>query len=183
MTYTPKSQNKKHTVAAVVLFFAAVMMFFFGTKDFVKWRAACQAIGILLLSGAAFFIIKKITAYTYSVYPKDENTQKSVSALSPDELTFIISKQFGSSAKANRAAFDLSCLKKATDLPAKYSKKRAAVKAEGKLELYYYTVTFMAPQSLLLIFERDGAGRVGIVIEPDSDLRAFFKEIANMNKE
>ena len=183
MKHSPKPQNKKIDVACIVLFLTSVMLFFFGAQYYVRQRVIAQAFGVICLCGAAFFIIKKLTVYTYTVYPKDPETGKSVSDLMPEELTLIISRRFGSSPDANRAKLDLEALTDVTDLPSAYFEKRKTLKALGKMSLYYYTVTFRPPESTLLIFENEGVDRIGIVLEPDRDLKGFFTEILRINKE
>ncbi len=181
MEYTPIPKNKKYEVAAVVLLVTAVVLFFFGSEYYVKWRALVQALGVACLALSSFFIIKRLTSYTYSVFPKDRDTKKSVSDLAPDELTFIISKRFGGAgAGSNRASFDLGELKSVEPLPSGAEKKRLT-RSKGKMSLYYFTVTFRAPGAYLLVFETGGAP-TGIVIEPDGDYIGFLEEAARINR-
>ena len=181
MKHTPTPQNRKPAVASIVLLLAAVMLFFFGSQYYVKYRPASQALGVLCLALSAFFVIKKLTVYTYTVYPKDGDTKRSVSDMMPDELTFTVSKRFGSGVDSLRAAFDLADLKSVTALPASSKEKKKMLKDSGKMSLYYYTVTFRPLESALLIFEREGDERTGIVIEPDGDFTGFLKEAARIN--
>ena len=181
MEYTPKPQNRKPQVAAVVLILLAAMLFFFSRVAYVKLPALAQALGFVCLSVAAFFIIKRITVYTYTVFPKDRDTKRSVSELSPDELVLTISKSYGGASRASRASLDLGRLESVTKLPFRYSEKNAAIKKLGKMSLYYYTVTFRPSESYLLLFKERGAENVGVVIEPDGDLLGFFEEAARLN--
>ncbi len=182
MKYTPLPKNRKNGVLSAVLLVTSAAVFFLGTQYYTKARAVVQTLGVVCLALASFFILKKLTVYTYSVYPKDGSAKKSVSDYGPDELIFVISKRFGSGAEANKASLGLADLVKTAELPFSYFEKRKIIKAEGKMALYYYTVTFKPPESLLLVFETD-AGRVGIVIEPDSDFKGFLEKIASMNAE
>ena len=183
MKYSPTPQNKKNDVASVVLFLTAVMLFFFGSQYYVKYRAAAQALGVVCLAASVFFLLKRMTVFVYTVYPKDRDTKKSVSELTPEELTFIISRRFGTGAEANKAALDLEALTTVTDLPASVREKKKIIKEFGKTSLYYYTVTFMPLHSTLLIFEKKGSDRIGIVIEPDGDFKGFFEKVARLNKD
>ena len=182
MKYTPLPKNRKNSVLSLVLLITSVVVFYLGTQYYTKARAAVQTLGVLCLAFASFFILKKLTVYTYSVYPKDGAAKKSVSDYGPDDLTFVVSKRFGAGAEANKASLELSCLTKTVALPFSYFEKKKILKAEGRMALYYYTVTFKPPESLLLVFDTD-AGRVGIVIEPDTDFKGFLEKIASMNPE
>lgn len=182
MKYTPKSANRKHEAASLILLITAVVMFYFGAQYYTAYRGAVQFAAVLCMAGAAFFIMKKLTVYTYAVYPKDRDTKKSVSELGPDELTFMISKRYGRGAESNKAALDLGALTDAAVLPFNYSEKQKIIKSHGKMALYYYTVTFKPPRSVLLVFEQDGE-KIGAVVEPDSDFEGFFTEVARLNKE
>ena len=182
MKYTPLPKNRKNGVLSLVLLITSVVVFYLGTQYYTKARAVVQTLGVLCLALASFFILKKLTEYTYSVFPKDSSEKKSVSDYGPDELIFVISKRFGNGAEANKASLELADLTKTVELPFSYFEKRKILKAEGRMALYYYTVTFKPPESLLLVFETD-AGKVGIVIEPDSDFKGFLEKIANINKE
>lgn len=180
MKHTPVPQNRKPAVASLVLILTAVMLFFFGGQYYVKYRAVAQALGVFCLALAAFFILKKLTVYTYTVYPKDRDTKKSVSELAPEELTFTVSKRFGTGRETNQAQFDLSALTKTIPLPAAGAEKKKIIKECGKMSLYYYTVTFRPNESTLLIFEQDGE-KTGAVIEPDGDFKGFLEEAAKIN--
>ena len=180
MTHTPTPQNRKPEVASIVLILTAVMLFFFGGQYYVKYRAVAQTLGVFCLALAVFFILKRMTVYTYTVYPKDADTKKSVSELAPEELTFTVSKRFGSGRETNQAQFDLAALTKALPLPAPGAEKKKILRECGKMSLYYYTVTFRPNESTLLIFERDGE-KTGAVIEPDGDFKGFLEEAAKRN--
>ena len=181
MKHTPAPQNKKPAVASLVLILTAVMLFFFGSQYYVKYRAAAQALGVLCLAVAVFFIIKALTVYTYTVYPKDADTGKSVSDLAPDELTLTVSKRFGTGRETNRAQLDLAALKKVLPLPAPGAERKKTLRDGGKMALYYYTVTFRPNESTLLVFEPEGSEKIGIVIEPDGDFKGFLEEAARIN--
>ncbi len=181
MTYTPKPKNKKPGVAALVLLITAIVLFFLGAQYYTKGRTTVQVLGVACLAVAVFFIIKRLTSYTYTVYPKDKNTKKSVSELTPSELTLVISKRTGSTAPINRAELELSTLTAAVTLPSSHTEARRVIKELGKMNLYYYTVTFNAPDTTLLVFKQDSGESVGIILELDSDLKAFFSEVARIN--
>lgn len=183
MKYTPEQKNKIASVSALVLSVTAAVLFFFGTQYYVKGRAVVQAIGVLFLSFAVFFIIKRLNSYTYTVYPKDGAPSKSVSELMPKELDLMISRRFASGVETNRAKLDLGMLIQAEDLPQTYSARRKYIKSLGKMTLFYYTVTILPRDALLLVFENDGAAKVGVVLEPDRDFRGFFTEAARINNE
>ncbi len=179
MTHTPTPQNKKPAVAAIVLAATALMLFFFGGQYYVKYRAVAQAIGVFCLALSAYFILKKLTVYTYTVYPKDASTGKSVSELAPDELTFTVSRRYGTGAETNRAQLDLGELTAVSTLTP--ADKKKILSDCGKMDLYYYTVTFRPNESSLLVFEPEGSGKIGIVIEPDGDFKGFLEEVARIN--
>ncbi len=181
MTHTPTPQNRKPEVASIVLLLTAVMLFFFGGQYYVKFRAVAQALGVFCLALAAFFIIKRLTVYTYTVYPKDRDTKKSVSELTPDELTLTVSKRYGAGRETNRAQLDLAALKSVVTLPAAGRERRKILKEHGKAALYYYTVTFRPNESTLLVFEQKGAEKILVVIEPDGDFKGFLEEAARIN--
>ncbi|MBQ7670955.1 MAG: hypothetical protein IJS45_09580 [Clostridia bacterium] len=182
MKYTPQQKNKTALVASLVLTAAAAVLFFLGTQYYTKGRAIVQASAVVFLSFAAYFIIKRLNSYTYTVYPKDDAPSKSVSELMPGDLDLVISRRFASGVDTNRAKLDLGTLVRAEDLPATYSERRKYIKSFGKMTLFYYTVTISPPESLLLIFELDNSSKLGLVIEPDRDLRGFFIEAARLNK-
>ncbi len=181
MKYTPKPKNKKTEVAAIASFVTSVVLFFFGGQSYTKGRGAVQALGVLCLAFSGFFIIKKLKAYTYSVLPKDGDTERRVSELMPSDLALTVSSSYGKSAPGAAASLDLGDLKQTVSLPARYTEKQKVIKSLGKMQLYYYTVTFMPPESTLLVFDKEGGDRIGVVIEPDGDMKGFFEEAARIN--
>jgi|GEM_PF-2224705 len=183
MSYTPKPKNKKAGVAAIVLLITAIILFFFASQYYTKGRGIVQAFGVGCLTGAAAFIILSLRSYTYYVFPKDTETKKSVSEMRPDELTFTVTKRNGKKYAVNTVQFDLDTLKNVADLPASYSERRKMIKSFGEMSVYYYNVTLMSPVYTLLIFEKEGDRRVGIVIEPDNDFKSFLNETARMNND
>ena len=183
MKYTPQQKNKIALVASIVLAAASALLFFLGTQYYTKGRAVVQAAAVFFLSFAVFFIIKRLNSYTYTVYPKDDAPSKSVSELMPKELDLVISRKFASGVDTNRAKLDLGTLVQTEDLPASYFERRKYIKSLGKMTLFYYTVTIAPTDVLLLIFEPQSTSRIGLVIEPDRDLRGFFTEAARINKE
>ena len=50
------------------------------------------------------------------------------------------------------------------------------------MQIYYYTVTFRAPDPYLLIFKKEGELPVGVVIEPDPSLLELLRAAAMRNK-
>ena len=86
MKYTPLPKNRKNGVLSLVLLITSVVVFYLGTQYYTKARAVVQTLGVLCLALASFFILKKLTEYTYSVFPKDSSEKKSVSDYGPDEL-------------------------------------------------------------------------------------------------
>ncbi|MBQ7715666.1 MAG: hypothetical protein IJT70_07345 [Clostridia bacterium] len=181
MKYTPEPKNKKTEVAAVASFLTSVVLLYFGGQSYTKGRGAVQALGVLCLAISGFFIIKKLKSYSYSITPSEEDAGRSVSELLPSDLTFSVYASYGKGTGNLTAQLDLGDLKEAVALPAKYSEKQRVLKGLGKMQLYYYTVTFLPPESTLLVFEKDGGVRTGIVIEPDGDMKGFFEEAARIN--
>ena len=182
MTYTPIPKNKKTEVASVVLFITSVILFFFGSQYYVKYRPVSQALGVVCLGISAFLMMKRLTSYTYTVYPKDSDTKKSVSELEPSELVFIVSKRNGKGAPVNRASLDLGTLVAAVPLPIDAEGKKKTLKSFGKTALYYYTVTFRPSDRTLLVFGNEGSERIGVVTELDGDFKGFLEEAVRINE-
>ena len=183
MKYAPKPKNRKPDVASLVLLITAALLFFLGSQYYTKGRPIVQTLGIVCLALAAFFIMKKLTCYVYTVYPKDRDTEKKASELSFNELCLMISKKNGAKgAETNKACLDISSLVAAIDLPSAADEKKKIIRDQGTMSLFYYTVTFLPPESLLLVFKNDGA-KTGVVIEPNAELRGFFIEAARANLE
>lgn len=182
MKYTPKPKNKKAEIASLVLLLTAVVLFFFAAQYYTKGRAIVQGLGVACLSLGAFFIVKRMTSYTYFIYPKDSDKEADVTTLSPSELTFTVTKKNGKRSGTNAAQLDLDALKSVTPLPPSGSEKRKVLADFGKMPLYYYTVTILPPDAYLLVFEHGGE-RTGIVIEPNETFRVFLEEAAKVNNE
>ena len=182
MKYTPLPKNKKNSVLFIVLLCTAAALFYLGAQYYTEAKSVVQAAGVLFLALSSFFLIKKLTGYTYAVYPKEPSDEKSVSEYRPDELSFVVAKHFGTGPDTNKASLDLACLTKTVSLPFSYFEKKKIIKAEGKMALYYYTVTFKPPESLLLVFGANGE-KTGIVIEPDTDFTGFLEEVVKINTE
>lgn len=182
MRYTPRPINRKAEVMSISLLITSVILLYFGAQSYVKARALVQIIAVLLLSLSAFFIIKKITSYTYIIEPSDTENIKSVSDYLPDELTFTVSKKKGSGSDVHQCRFEMSALTEVKTLPCTYAEKKKIIEESGKMSLYYYTVTIRPPEACLLVFDNGSFEKTGIVIEPDGDLKGCLEEIARINK-
>ena len=183
MRYEPKSGNRKPDVASLVMLVSAVAVFFSASRPFAKGRALLQVIGVLMLTGAAYFMIKKVTSFIYIIMPHDGDTKKSVSEMKPEDLTFTVSKRRGQTAENHVCQLELSRLTETVTLPYKSSEKSRIIKEHGVTETYNYTVTFRPLTSLLLVFKKENGEKLGVVIEPDSDFKGCLEAIARMNKE
>ena len=130
MKYAPSPKNKKPDVAVITLLITSVVLFFLASQSYTKGRALVQGLGVLCLALAAFFIIKRLTAYVYTVYG-GAATEGDSSAIDPSHLTLLISKKTGSSSEVNQAEFPLSTLKDVIALPPPSSKRRRMIKELG----------------------------------------------------
>ena len=181
MKYAPAPKNKKPDVAVITLLVTSVILFYLAPQSFTKGRALVQGFGVLCLSLASFFIIKRLTSYIYTVYT-GAATNGGASAIDPTHLTLMISKKTGKSREVNQAEFSLSSLTDVIALPPPSRDRRRLIKGLGKIPLYYYTVTFRAPDPYLLLFKKEDGASVGVVIEPDPSLLDILHAAAMRNK-
>lgn len=157
------------------------------------------ALTLVSVVAALFVLIKyKMTSFTYVVRLRDDvadgdgdglekaySAYEDITRLSPDLLDFCVFKASGSRLAAMECLMSLSDLVSVTevyrsggdgrltraDVRAKYAK-------HDNFVYYDYTLTLGLDPALELVFI-DGQRYIGIIIEPDEVMRAYFLSLKN----
>ncbi len=185
MKYSPKPKNKKCIVVTVVLLFTAIFLFAFAATGLTRQVALIQFIGVAFLAFASFFMIKSITVFTYIISPvnSDDETDYSnpVSPLSPDKLSFTVSKRFGKGKEVYLCQLDMASLVSVTSLSGNPNEDKKIIKKHGKISLYKHVATVGPCESVLLIFHKKGYDKTALIIEPDNSMHQYLRTVAEMN--
>lgn len=185
MKYTPKPKNKKATVATFVLLVTAVILFAFAASGLIRQVALIQFLGVAFLALSSFFMIKSITVFTYIITPVDADDDADYSKLnaplSPDKLSFTVSKRFGKGKEAYLCQLDLSSLISVTKLSGTPEEQKNIIKEHGKMTLYKHVATVGPCESVLLIFHKKGYDKTALIIEPDNSMHQYLRTVAEMN--
>lgn len=96
-------------------------------------------------------------------------------------IEFLVRRQKGSGAETVEGRFYLSELIAAENWPADAGERRALCRKRPEMRLFRYTVSIRPADAMLLVFEDEGYGTVGVLIEPGEALGAILCEAARLN--
>lgn len=181
MRYSPSPKNKKYEVASITLIIAAVAMFFFAAQSYVKGKAAVQFLGVATLAAAAYFLIRRITVYTYIIMPQKQD-KAYTEALAPSELSFTVAKRRAPSGDIYLCQMDLGSLKSVTLLPENRRERKQTIEKNGKMAIYKYLATFGESGAYLLVFDKVGYSKTGIIAELDEEMAGYLETVVQLNK-
>ena len=182
MKFTSLKKNKKASNISLILMLSAVVLFFFAAGGLAHGVAFVQLIGVLFLAGSAYYMMRAMTIYTYIVIPNDDDSDKDVSKLSPERLSFIVSKRFGKGREIYQCQLDLSTLISVKEFPADRNEQKKILAPLGKVNLYRYDATVGKHGSLLLVFHKRGQEKICIVAEPVDGMYGYLKNVAGINR-
>lgn len=182
MRFTTPQKNKKASNISLILMLGAVVLFFFAATGLAHGVAVIQLLGVILLAGSAYFIMRAMTIFSYIIVPDKENTDKVASELPPEGLAFIVSKRFGKGKEIYQCKLELSSLRAAVSLPADSKERKKVLEKFGKINLFRYVATVGKCDSVLLVFQERGHEKIGIVVEPFDDMFRYLKTVADINK-
>lgn len=96
-------------------------------------------------------------------------------------IEFLVRRQKKSGAETVEARFYLSELIAAEDWPTRAGERRARCRQRREMRLFRYTVSLRPADAVLLVFQDDGYGTVGVLVEPGEALGAILREAARLN--
>ena len=182
MRFTTSKKNKKASNVSLILMLSAVVLFFFAATGTGHGVAFIQLIGVLFLAGSAYFMMRAMTVYTYIIIPNDDS-DKDARSLSPDKLSFIVSKRFGKGREVYQCQLDLSSLISVKEFPADKNDRKKLLAPLEKVNLFRYDATVGKHDSLLLVFHKRGQEKICIVAEPVDGMYVYLKTVVGINKE
>lgn len=182
MKYSPKPKNKKLEVASIVLIITSVVMFYFAAQSYVKLAPVVQFLGVCTLGFAAYFLIRRITVFTYIIMPQSGEKEYN-EALLPSELAFVVSKKRGQNGSSYLCQLDLGSLRAIEPLSAESSERNKQLTSADKTTTYRYTATISSvEEKYLLEFSKVGHKKINLVLELDDKMSSYLKTVVELNK-
>lgn len=160
----------------------------------IPWIFDLLTIGCVV--GAVFLLVRyQMTGFQYIVRTKNEaddsglvtayaaGAELNVADLPPEFLDFVVIRSQGARPGVMECVLGLEQLtavvplrrKKADGMTKSALRDRYAAEGEDYIS-YDYTVTFLADSALALVF-LDGNRTVGVILEPDERMKAYFTQL------
>ncbi len=186
-----KNPRVRHIIAALLLFggISYAIPIFCNANDIAVGGAIFQFVTVFAVVAAVFLMVRyQMTGFVYLLRPRSDMTDDDREVayaggghtagslrFPADMLDFVVIKSQGSRAGGTECVLSLGDLVAVIPLKKDGASKksvRETYAADGYVS-YDYTVTLGLDEALALVFV-DGNRYVGIFIEPDEAMRAYF---------
>lgn len=187
MRYIPASEGKSPRVLAGIAAAAAVVAIV-AARLVPAYQWIYDLTAVVALTVFLYVLTRYSIRFSYALEPC---AGLRFGTLAPEKLhgadlrriEFLVQRQKKSGTETVEARFYLSELVAAEDWPAGARARRALCRQRREMRLFRYTVSIRPVDAVLLVFQDDGYGTVGVLVEPGEAFGAILREAARLNTE